>query len=256
MTSRFHDRPGHDTSSCASPRKQEQRRPKKTERETLPQKTDQHVQRDLEKAVITWDIFWRELTSYHLYHLYTISSILYWKDSLCHKCIGQDLTRIYCPSIYVNLRQSTSPMLSIAQHCSAASAFLGILGVRRILSDDQLEHRPDIWDRYRWHFMVLHGTSMHSDTFPADRLTELAESCCTSIWCMAGKVLLTMPVVHNEHTVDTCLLVLPVSESFSTSLNWSMWLPEKEKGLASSFKARSSLMSPLLSNSGDFVRAS
>lgn len=51
-------------------------------------------------------------------------------------------------------------------------------------------------------------------------LTELAESCCTSIWCTAGKVLLTMPVVHNEHAVDTCLLVLPVSESCSTSLNY------------------------------------
>ena len=78
----FHDRLGYDTSSCASLRKQEQRRPKKTERETLPQKTDQNVQRDLEKAVITWDIFWRELTSYYLY--ISISSLVRFTVSQVH----------------------------------------------------------------------------------------------------------------------------------------------------------------------------
>jgi hypothetical protein len=156
-----------------------------------------------------------------------LGHLLTWTDVLLSIYIYIITGKIHCVTsalartrLEFTVRQSTSPMLSIAQHCSAASAFLGILGVRRILSDDQLEHRPDIWDRYRWHFMVLHGTSMHSDTFPADRLTELAESCCTSIWCTAGKVLLTMPVVHNEHAVDTCLLVLPVSESCSTSLNY------------------------------------
>ena len=71
----------------------------------------------------------------------------------------------------------------------------------------------------------------------ADPLTELAESCCTSICCMAGKVLSTVPVVHNEQAVDTCLLVLPVFESFSQCLNWIGWLSEKEKGFASCFKA-------------------